>query len=143
MIKIVQAEEAHFDSLDLKEVFEHKDAVLYAKMMIGQGHPAFALMLEEKCIGVIGGIFIYPHVMEACALFSKSVTLHPIAFHRTVAVLLDKAFENFKVHRIQIVVREDYSEGNKWAYILGFNKEGTMKKYGPTGLNYNLYAAVR
>ena len=140
MVRIITAEAHHLDNLELKEVFEHKDALVFGKLHIGNGTPAITLVADDKVIGVIGGTFLFPGVMEAFGLFSDAIRKHRVSFHKRIKEVLDSAFANYKVHRIQIVVRSDYFEGQTWAENLGFQYEGTMKKYGPAMNDYHLYA---
>lgn len=141
MVKLITAEAHHLDSLELKEVFEHKDAIIYGKLHIGNGTPAITITDEGgKVLGVIGGTFLFPGVMEAFGLFSDDIKKHKVSFHKRIKEVLEMAFSNYKVHRIQMVVRSDYFEGQAWAEALGFTYEGTMVKYGPTMNNYHLYA---
>jgi len=139
MVKFITAEAHHLDELELREIFEHKDAILYGKLAVGSGTPAVTILDEfNKVIGVIGGTFLYPGVMEAFGLFSNQISKNRISFHKRIKEILDSAFVNYKVHRIQIVVRSDYFAGQAWAESFGFKYEGTMEKYGPNHDDYHL-----
>jgi len=144
MISFRQAVPSDLEDLELREVFEHKDALMYGKLAIGNNCPAYSLIGHGgNVVGVVGGTFLFPGTLEAFGLFSEEVRREKVSFHKTVTEILDKSYDLFRLHRIQIVVRSDYGDGKKWAESLGFLYEGTMKRYGPTGLDYCLYGRTR
>jgi hypothetical protein len=143
MIKFIPSTMEHIDQLVLSEVFEHKDALMYGKLNIAEGSPAISIMNDDKVIGIVGAIFLFPKVMEVYGLFSDELKKNPVAFHKGMKTLADGAFANFHVHRIQIVVKADYLEGQRWAETLGFEAECVMPKYGPNGDDYVLFGRVK
>jgi len=44
--------------------------------------------------------------------------------------------------RIETVVREDMPANHFWARRLGFESEGLMRRWGPEGKDYRLYARI-
>jgi hypothetical protein len=44
--------------------------------------------------------------------------------------------------RIQAAMRSDWPELARWARFLGMKHEGTMKKFGANGLDYERWAWV-
>lgn len=48
-----------------------------------------------------------------------------------------------KYRRIETAVRSNFLEGHRWADLLGFKYEGTMRGYGISGDDYDLYARVK
>lgn len=144
MIKFIPSKEQDIDDLELSEVFEHKEALLYGKLAIGQGSPAISIFNEKnKVIGIVGGMFLFPKVMEAFGLFSNEIKKYPKEFHKGVKEIANGAFDSFHVHRIQFVVRADFLEGQRWAEALGFEAECVMQKYGPNGDDYVLFGRVK
>ena len=61
---------------------------------------------------------------------------------RRVREYLDSVQAAGIYRRIETAVCEDFTQGHRWARLLGFVKEGTMKAYTPDGLDYALYARV-
>ena len=47
-----------------------------------------------------------------------------------------------EVHRISCTVQTGWEEGTRWARLLGFTRECTMRCYGPHGQDYDLWAMV-
>ncbi len=143
MVRIVTAKPEHLDNLELKEVFEHKDAILYGKLAMGQNTPAFTILNPNGgVIGVIGGTFLYPGVLEVYGLFSNEIHQYKVSFFKTVKDCIDRSFGFYKVHRMQMVVKTSYEGGHHWAQSLGFKSEGVMQAYGPNREDYTLYARV-
>lgn len=142
MIKVTTALPCDVDGLELSEIFEHADALMYGKLAIMDGAPAFSIFDDDKLLGIVGGIYYFPGVAEVFALLSKDIK-GSRGFHKAVKTLVDGAFEEFKVHRLQMVVRADFTMGKKWASSLGFEPEGLMKKYGPNGDDYVLFGRVK
>ena len=142
MIDIIPAVPSDLDQLELKEIFEHKDALVCGKAVIRAGNPAFSIIADLKVIGVFGGTYLYPGVMEVFGLFSEEIKTHRFSFHKACLELVKGAFEKYNVHRLQIVVRADYREGQKWANVLGFLAEGTLRKFGPDKHDYIIYGRV-
>ena len=46
------------------------------------------------------------------------------------------------IHRLQCVVKADWSEAQKFIEFLGWENEGFMKKYSKDGEDYFRYAKV-
>jgi len=87
------------------------------------------------CIGVIPQ---WPGYCRAWALLSRDAGRCLVPLTRGVARWL--RFHN--EGRVDTAVRCDFDAAIRWAEILGFRQEGTMKKYDPEGSDYYLYAQV-
>lgn len=48
-----------------------------------------------------------------------------------------------QIDRIEAVVDNEFEQGHRWIRLLGFSREGTMRRYYPDGQNADLYAKVR
>jgi len=144
MVKLIPAIQSDFEHIKLKEIYEHKEWIIYGQHAIGSGSPGLSIVTDDgDILGVVGGIFIHPGVMEVFGLFGEDIKKHKLSFHKEVKLALEEAFEKHNVHRIQIVVRADYEQGIDWAHSLGFQFEGLMSCYGPTKKDYLLYARVK
>ena len=58
--------------------------------------------------------------------------------HRRVSDFLDRS----DVDRIETGVRESFKAGHRWAKMLGFQAEGLMRRFGPDGSDYQMYARI-
>lgn len=66
--------------------------------------------------------------------FGKEISL-------IIADIFDRLFKT-DYDRIQATVLSGWEVGEKWVTRFGFEYEGCMRKWGPDGRDYNLYARV-
>lgn len=45
--------------------------------------------------------------------------------------------------RIEALVRTDHANGHAWARLIGLEREGTLRAWGPDGLDHDIYARVQ
>ncbi len=103
---------------------------------------AVTVMDGDKPVAIFGGFLFVPGVVHLWGLISDDAKQKPLAFHRIVSDLLDYYGKTSQTRRIQMDVKADFEEGQKWAKALGFEYEGTMKRYGVNGDDFHLYARV-
>ncbi len=75
----------------------------------------------------------------AWAVLSETSGNHFIKLHRIARNL----FNSFDFRRIEATVDVNFKQGHRWMKMLGFEPEGYMKAYTPTGGDQILYARVR
>lgn len=103
---------------------------------------SLTLMIEDEPAAIFAWRTHSQGVLHVSALISKSAKKHPLTFHRCAKYLTEHAIEDRQIQRIQMSVRCGFDMGWKWAESLGFQCEGTMRKYGPQGQHYWLFARV-
>lgn len=133
MISVIPYQPEHFDQMSLKDC--HKEE----KISRPEGVRAVTYMHQDKPIAIVGAIEFIPGVLVAWSLLSDEVKKTPVAFHRATRHLVNFYLES-GYRRIQITVRQDYEDGWRWAKALGFKCEGIMRKYGPDGSDYVMFA---
>ncbi len=139
MIKMIPTLPEHFESLVLKDVYEHKDAIEFSKSEVFNSDVSYSILADDKVIAIVYGTIGYPGVMSCSGLFTDMVAKYKVAFHRCVKIIVDVVFKAFNLHRMQAVVRADYLQGQRWIEALGFAKEGLMKMYGANADDYYMY----
>lgn len=106
-----------------------------------------ALLAAGPCYsGVVGDVVIasagfYPQWDGRAivwALVSGDAGRHFVSLHRAVL----RSFELHPFRRIETCVLKGFAEGCRWAEMLGFQREGLMRAYGPDGSDFHLYARV-
>ncbi len=99
---------------------------------------------DEDCIlGVAGVTEVWPGVARIWALLSqKIIDEHPRSMSRRVRRGIDQLWMSRKYHRIECTVLANHLKGVEFMEWLGFEREGTMRKYTPTGEDAYLYAKV-
>lgn len=127
------------------EVVKHitQGAQAYGAYLASQG-PAWSGFDSEGTFLGAGGIgYYWPGVAEGWLLLSKGTDNYPFSLHRIVRLMVEKAFAVNGLKRLQVSVPVDMQRSRKWIARLGFVREGLMRRYGPDGHDYVLYAMVR
>lgn len=142
MVDVVPLIEEHFIGFTPKAIFEDINSVQNLRAAFAAGAPMFSLLLDGKVIGIVGALFYFKNAAEAFGVYSDDISKCKVSFHKAVKKTINEFFVGRQLHRLQMVVRADYLEGQRWAEGLGFSAEGFMHKYGPTGLDYFMYGKV-
>lgn len=132
---VIDFKPEHLEQIKLKAI--HSGEVPKTVM-----HTAVSVMDGEKPVAIFGGFHFIPGVIHIWGLISDDVREKPLAFHKIVRHLIDFYEKKTGPRRIQMEVKSDYQEGKKWAEALGFECEGTMKRWGFNGESYDLYARM-
>lgn len=135
-LDVVPFQQIHLSEMEIKTI--HKDELPKQVRTY-----AVTVVSKEKPLAVFGAFNFSPGVMHVWGIVSETVRSYPLAFHKTCEKLLTFYEVHDKPRRIQIEVRKDYTGGQRWAESLGFQQEGLMRKYGPDGSDYYLYARVK
>jgi len=98
---------------------------------------------ENKVYGIFGLYVHWPGVADCWAITSEECVERPISFHRLTLSVIAHYERELSLHRMQITVREGYTEGMRWANKLGFKNEGLMVGYMPDKTNHYRYARTR
>lgn len=102
--------------------------------------PIFTIADDMKPIGIIGGSFIYPEVMQVFALLSDDIKKNPKDFHKEVKRIIDLYFDKGLLTRMEMDVRCSFAQAVVWAERLGFTREGVKKNYSFDNSDHYLYA---
>lgn len=103
-----------------------------------RGGPAYAGVVDDQVIACMGLIPQWEHRAHAWGLIAKEAG--PYFVQITKAVM--RTMEMHPYRRIETAVLSHFSQGHRWAELLGFKREGTMRAYTPTGDDCDLYARV-
>lgn len=134
-IEVVAYKHEHLRLLNVKQI--HQGEVPKVVM-----NYALTFLLGETPVAILGGFLFCPGVIHIWGLIGEEVRQCPVAFHKACKKVLYFYETRDKPRRIQVDVRVDYMEGQKWVESLGFNREGVMKRFGPNGADHYLYAKV-
>lgn len=103
--------------------------------------PAITLFADDGTIVGCGGIRrVHCGVGEAWSVPSESIGRYPKAVLETARAFLAGCVE---YHRIQAIVVSGFLKAERLLACLGFQYEGTLRKYGPTGRDYKILSIVR
>jgi len=101
--------------------------------------PAFSAMVDDEIIASLGVIPQWTNRAVAWGLVGEKANRHLLAVHRAVTRFLDMT----EYRRIETSVATQFAEGHRWARMLGFVNEGTMRAFTPDGRDCDLYARVK
>lgn len=118
--------------------FEYVNRDEYAETLTSAG-PAFALVVGNNIVLGAAGIWVLEnHRGLAWALISDTIGTDFIHFHKAVLNFLD----NTNLQRVEMAVEVNFTQGVRWAKMLGFSLEGLMHKYYPNGNDAYLFARI-
>lgn len=104
-----------------------------------RGGPAFSASVDGEIIAALGIIPQWENRAIAWGLIGSEARRHLLAIHRAV----ERFLEMSEYRRIETSVATQFAEGHRWARLLGFVNEGTMRAYTPDGRDCDLYARVK
>lgn len=103
-------------------------------------YPGYTAFCGGEFLAAAGVVIPYPGMGEAWAIASNLVWSHKVYFHRTVARVLDQIIADFKLRRVQAMVRANFDTSHGWVQRLGFEKEAVLHQYGIKGEDMVVYA---
>lgn len=141
MIQVLPFQAEHFERLHLQPAQGYLSSWLTPEQgaILEQSH-AFTALVGDTVIGCAGIIPAWRGRALAWSFLAWNIGPHFLSVHRAVARHLDES----GYRRIEISVDCDFSEGHRWARLLGFEMEAErMRGYRPDGGDCALYARVR
>lgn len=100
-------------------------------------------IIDGQIVGVGGCVVYWEGVGEGWFCLSKKVLAHKIEILNCIKEIIEQAFSELKLKRMQVSERTDSPQTIKMAEALGFKREGLMKSYLPDGMDAYLYSMVR
>lgn len=110
----------------------------YVESLISTG-PAYACLVGDKVIAMAGVSMFWNGRGHGWATIADNGRPYLKAITKEVMNFLKFT----SISRIETAVDCRFDAGHKWAQMLGFQKEGTMRSWGPNGENYDLYSRVK
>ena len=141
-----QYQDGDIDILDLHECFDGDlNAKERCKAIATAPFCVTYTILDETGmpLAVAGGFFQYSKVMEIWTLVDKRMKKKPKFYAHAIKFLLEHQFDMLQLERMQVHLRADQPWAKAWGRYLGFELEGTLRKYGEENADYYLFAKVR
>ena len=104
---------------------------------------AYTIYHEEDVVACVGVTTITAGVAEIWAITGTLVDKFPKDFHKLCLNIVEKAFAEGKLHRLQCTAEVDYDRTVKWLERLGFEREATLQNYTPDRKDMYLYTIIR
>lgn len=109
------------------------------KEVVRESDIAFTLEKNGVILGCGGIVRFWGSAGEAWTLLSR----HAAANMLTVTKVVKRILADAPFDRVQMTTDVGFEEAERWARMLGFEYEGTMRKYGHDGRDMKLWARVR
>jgi len=142
-IRIVKFKPDHLDSLIPRD-FErdHYGLIERFNNLYLEG-PAYSVFDGEVCVFCGGVRIIWPGAGEAWLICSNDLGHYVRELCLITPRYLKWIIEDHDLRRVQAVVQSDWTQAVRFLEKLGFDMEGVMRKYGPNGEDYIMYARVK
>lgn len=111
------------------------------EVMLANKRTIFTFTYKGAPIACAGMVLLWPGVAEAWTTLSDWAKHHPIWLVKTLRRELKVQMINMELRRAQMHV-EDTPELCRWARAMGFQYEGTLRKYTPDGKTLHVYALL-
>jgi len=103
---------------------------------------SFTLADDEKVIGVFSVLKVYSGRGVVSSFISKDAGSYMLEMIRLLRKLIAEGMYKCKIDRLEMSVLKGFEHGDRFAKMLGFEYEGTMRNYYK-GKDYKLYARIR
>lgn len=139
--------EEHAMQIELRpEESEAKDNPLMYKQFARihyLGGPAYSLYYQDKLLFCCGMIILRPGVGSTWIVCDKAINGFGIEVLHYSKMILDETIKKYKLHRVQTEIKSTIRLYHQFIKRLGFQEEGTMRKYGSDGSDYLLYSRIQ
>ena len=104
-----------------------------------ENNPAFTVFYEDKPFASFGVYELWGGVAEGWMVPSNRIEINPIVLARRSRPIWLHIGPAMQLRRLQFMVRSSHLHATRFAEFLYFNKEATLKEYGPEGDDYHIY----
>lgn len=141
MIKAVPFKKEHLHLIDLNENFAGDPDVIASYQDLS--HCVIETAVKgDTVLAILTGHLVFPHRFEVHTLISKAATMWPIEFVKHINSRIEHYIQVLDLVRVQTSIRASKPLLVKWMKVLGFEREGLMRNFGPEGDDYYLYARL-
>lgn len=119
--------------------FEGKHDPNFGEVYFAPRSFSYAVRDEGRIIGAFGLCSPWRGLGEVWLMSTEYLNEYPVWMVRQFRALTDLALRN-GCHRVQMFVNAHDVKLNRWAKILGFRKEGVLKKHSANKEDHAVYA---
>lgn len=101
--------------------------------------PCFSAFEGDEVIACSGVVKQWDNRATAWALISENAGKNFVRIHKAVKRFL----ESTDFARVEAYVDADFEAGHRWIAMLGFEREGYMRQFTPSGGDAVLYARLK
>lgn len=106
------------------------------------GGPAYTLIIDGEVVGSSGVVLMGWKRGEAWSLLSSLFYKYPKESYGAIKKNLEVIVKDKGLRRVQSLIKLDLESGPSWMKHLGFEYEGTLKAFGPSGEDLMIFARV-
>jgi hypothetical protein len=145
-VQIVEFHPKHFEIMDLRPeeknaIFSLPDAYERFERVAAASVQAATFIHDGRILFCAGFSILWSGVADFWMVPSIYAKAYPLTFYRIAKRYLKVLPETFKLHRMQTTSYDDPFH-EKWMNKLGFQKEGTLRKYRPDQSNMCFYGRI-
>lgn len=105
---------------------------------------SFSGFNSDQPLGASGLLPIHPGRAFGWAMVAEGVGRHDMLWiHRQIRAFLDEWQQHRQFQRVECLVQAEWSAAERWAEMLGFEREGRLRCYDPYGRDYLIMARIR
>lgn len=138
--KVEHLEVMDIRDYELQTTFQLQNVQAGLKIL-EQSKTAGTIFYDGRVIAIMGLQELWPGVCELWVFPSKYLKAYAIPFARTIRKAITSGILS-GYHRVQIQALDDDLH-NRWIKFLGFEKEGTLRRYDKFGNDYNMWSRVK
>lgn len=140
-MRVVPFQAAHLEGLSLQTAQQDMQRYLSVEygLALEQDGQAFSALSGHRVLGCAGVETVWKNRGVAWSLLGQISPAELLGVHRKVMAFL----ESQRLRRIEMAVDAAHMPGQRWASMLGFQFEGTLRAYTPDGRDCHLYARIR
>lgn len=97
---------------------------------------------EGKVLAIIRPMYEQGGRMWLSALISKDCGYKAISIFKRMKRFIDEWLFYGEVNRVEITTQKDFKQANRLAELLGFQKEGVLRKYY-NGMDFNIWGRIK
>lgn len=139
-MKIVPFRAEHLEALVLQKAQRNMESYLTSDygLILERAGQAFSAINGSRVIGCAGVEVLWRNRGVAWSLLGQITPVELLSVHRQVSTFLERQH----LRRIEMMVDARHLPGQRWASMLGFQFEGTLRAYTPDGRDCHLYARI-
>jgi hypothetical protein len=127
------------DDDNVRQTARHIKLAELLELQAASGH-AITALLNGRPAACFGSTRIWNGVEEMWSLMEERARKYAKTLTRIAIAYRDYRVISGNLHRLQINVRCNDRRAFRWALAIGFELEGTMRKYGPDGSDFFIMA---
>lgn len=122
----LQKEQSHEDKANWY-MFNHEDTIVFED--------------GERVLAIVRPIYEAGGRMWLTALIGADCKDKAIPMFKKMRKLIDEWLYYGEVERVEMITQKDFKQANRLAQMLGFQKEGTLRKYY-NGMDFNIWGRI-